>query len=261
MAKLSKIEAKNHAQALEYLKLDKLTTEQKDFVIKHYHEGATHINGVAGAFFTPYPLAWEFALCVAFNDNNKHRYIDICAGIGVLSYALINREPNAEIVCIDINPEYVEVGKKIVPEATWYCADVNDLDFIQSLGWFDCAYSNPPFGSVASFSKKRGPKYTGSEAEYKVIDIASMIAKNGTFILPQASAGFKYSGRQSYERDESDKYTRFSEQTGIELELSLSIDTSYEEYGKWRNCNPVVEFVDADFENLNTQQLELFKVA
>ena len=40
-------------------------------------------------------------------------FIDLCAGIGVLSIAALQRDPQRELVCIDINPEYVKAGKKI----------------------------------------------------------------------------------------------------------------------------------------------------
>ncbi|MEM6617579.1 MAG: hypothetical protein AAF619_13740, partial [Pseudomonadota bacterium] len=47
-----------------------------------------------------------------------------------------------ELVCVEINPAFVEIGKKMIPEATWICADVFDVLDIE-LGHFDCAVSNP----------------------------------------------------------------------------------------------------------------------
>lgn len=40
--------------------------------------------------------------------------------------------------------------RKVMPEANWICADILDLpDQVDQLGGtFDCAISNPPFGSV-----------------------------------------------------------------------------------------------------------------
>jgi 2-polyprenyl-3-methyl-5-hydroxy-6-metoxy-1,4-benzoquinol methylase len=39
------------------------------------------------------------------------------------------------MVCIEKNPDYVAVGRKVVPEATWICADVFDLP--ADLGRYD----------------------------------------------------------------------------------------------------------------------------
>jgi len=262
MAKLTKAEARAHAQAMEYLQQDQLTEEQKDFVFTHFHEAAYHVNGAAGAFFTPLELAWDFALDAVYNDEQKQfRYLDMCAGIGVLSYCLLKRKPGEQVTCVEINPDYVAVGKKLVPEARWICGDITDLALQEQLGFFDCAYSNPPFGAVPSFKNKRGPHYSGQEAEYKVIDIASQLAKNGNFIIPQGSSGFKYSGHSSYERDETDKYKKFHAQTGIHLDLGLSIDTTAEGYGRWKTCNPRVEFVVAEFDEIERDQLDLFSAA
>lgn len=61
-------------------------------------------------------------------DDQNYR---LCAGIGVLSYAAQlecsdRSRCYADITCVELNPHYVEVGKKVVPEATWICADVLD---------------------------------------------------------------------------------------------------------------------------------------
>lgn len=45
----------------------------------------------------------------------------------------------ADITCVELNPHYVEVGKKVVPEATWICADVLDPFLPDLLGQFDFA--------------------------------------------------------------------------------------------------------------------------
>lgn len=271
MAKLTKQEARRHAQAVEMLKQDVLTSDEKEFVFRNYHEAANHVNGSSGAFFTPFDLAWEFALDAMYNDESRvYKYIDLCAGIGVLSYSLLLRAPNAQITCVEINPDYVEVGKKLVPEATWICGDVTDKDLMASLGFFDCAYSNPPFGAVPSFSGKRGPNYSGSESEYKVIDIASKLASTGSFIIPQMSAGFKYSGVQYYQRDEedqNDKYYKFQNQTGIYLDIGMGIDTSLDYFQEWKGCKPRVEFAHAEFDDIkpvvvsDDRQFDLFMVA
>jgi len=172
MAKLTKTEAGAHAQAEELLKKDVLTYDERVFVLDHWHEGATNINGAVGAFFTPTGLARDFAI-----DACGGRTIDLCAGIGALAfhvfwrahYALERGEARPEIVCIERNPSYVEVGRKVLPEAKWICVDVFDLDFA-SLGRFRSAIANPPFGATPRTGN--GPRYTGRSFEFHLIDLA-----------------------------------------------------------------------------------------
>ncbi|MCC8939630.1 methyltransferase [Bradyrhizobium sp. Arg68] len=249
MAKLTKVEAKAHAEAVELLKKEVLTYDERVFVLDNWHEGANHINGSAGAFFTPTGLAGDFAI-----DACGGRTIDLCAGIGALAfhvfwrgnYARSQGEPGREIVCIERNPAYVEVGRKVLPEAQWICADVFDFD-LKGLGRFDCAIANPPFGATPRAGS--GPRYTGRSFEFHLIDIASDIADYGAFIIPQMSAPFEYSGVQCYRERRSADYLRFVEQTGIHLEAGCGVDCSYYR-DAWRGVAPSVEIVCANFEDM-----------
>lgn len=238
MAKLTKAQAKAHSQACDLLEKDALTFEDKIFVLENWQESAKHINTIAGAFFTPWSLARDFSLEV-YGD----RIIDLCAGIGALSLFAHSRcfEDPPEIVCIELNPDYAAVGRKIMPEATWIVGSVFDLP---DLGHFDCAIGNPPFGATPR--KERGPRYTGKDFEYHVIDIASDVADSGVFIVPQMSAPFKYSGQPCYEPNESDRYRSFREQTGIALEPNCGIDTHVHR-NDWHGVSVSTEIVLADF--------------
>ncbi|GGS37722.1 hypothetical protein GCM10010205_79500 [Streptomyces nojiriensis] len=45
------------------------------------------------------------------------------------------------------NPEYVAVGKRVLPDARWICADIVTMDTkTLGLGGFDYAVANPPYG-------------------------------------------------------------------------------------------------------------------
>ena len=241
MARLSKAQAKLHAQACEILQKDVLSSEEKWFVLENWQESATHINTVAGAFFTPVGLARDMSIEVPAG-----RVIDLCAGIGTLSYMVrMQHEHNGpvDLTCVELNPDYIEVGRKILPEANWICADVYNLP--EDIGHFDCAIGNPPFGATPR--QGRAPRCPGRNFESHLIDIASDIADYGVFIIPQETAPFSYSGQRNYQSTPSERNTEFEAKTGIVLEPNCGIDTSY--YADdWHGVSPRVEIVTADFE-------------
>ena len=243
MAKLSRVQASHHAKACEFLEKERLSFEEKCFVLEHWREDARHINSVAGAFFTPIGLARDFAIQVA-----GRCVIDLCAGIGALAFAIwqyhdFDRSQLGQMTCVEINPDYIAVGKKILPAATWIQADV--LRLPEGIGHFDCAVGNPPFGTTKASS--RSPRYTGRMFEYRVIDIASDISDHGVFIVPQTSAPFEYSGKQCYRWTGHERYREFSLQTSITLGPNCGIDTSAYR-NNWRGVAPTVEIVTADFQ-------------
>ncbi len=244
MARLSKAQAKAHAEAEAILAKDRLSEAEKFFVLENWQESAHHVNNLAGAFFTPWPLARDLSI-----EVNRGRVIDLCAGIGVLSFFC---ERNAdEIVCVEKNPDYVRVGRKMLPDARWIEGDIFDLP--RDLGAFDFAISNPPFGAIKR-AKATSPRYRGADFEYHVIDIASDLADYGVFIVPQMSAPFRYSGEQCFTRSASEKYAAFAGATSIALEPSCGIDTSVYR-NDWRGVAPAVEVVTTDFIEARSRRL------
>jgi Methyltransferase domain len=248
MSKLTKQQSALHAQACALLEKDELSEEDRLFVLEHWQESATHVNNVSGAFFTPIELARHLAI-----EVGGHRIIDLCAGIGSLAYAVYQRGAwsygRPQITCVEVNPDYVAVGRKVLPEATWLVADI--LDLPASLAGFDCVIANPPFGQIKQ--SRKAPRYSGSEFEYKVIDVASDLARNGVFLLPQSSSPFQFSGRRSYEEILPDKYKRSSEDTSVDLECNCGIDTSFATES-WRGVSIVTEIVLADFEEARARR-------
>ncbi|SHN17078.1 methyltransferase [Roseibium suaedae] len=249
MAKLTKAQRKAHTEAEAILRKDRLSEDEKDFVFQNWHEGANHINGAAGAFFTPWGLAADFSIDAGGAGG---RVIDLCAGIGILSYFLHHRAKWAdncpELTCVEVNPRYVEVGRKLLPEARWICADVFDWrDWQRELGGqhFDVAVSNPPFGAVRRTGN--GPRYRGRQFEFHVIDIAAQLADRGAFIVPQTSAAFRYSGAQYFKRVEAGPAAEFERLTGYRMHEGAGVDTSmYKD--DWKDTSIICEIACYEFD-------------
>lgn len=243
--KLTKPQIRAHNEACELLKKDRLREDEKIFVMENWQEGAEHVNSAAGAFFTPWGLARDLAL-----EIDGKTIIDLCAGIGTLAYFAY--EEGREITCVELNPDYVAIGKKIIPEARWICGSIFDQKFPTL---FDCAISNPPFGSIGG----RRDGFGGFE--FSAINYASTIARAGVFILPQASTPFKYSGQRNFEETMPDKVRSFIEKTGIAYEFNVGIDTGYF-LGEWHGVAPLCEICNFDFTSASRQpqesQMELF---
>ena len=253
MSKLTKREIQLHDQAVCLLQKEHLSHEDKLFIFENFREDAEHINSKSGAFFTPFGLANDFTLQSPCLYGKTIRIIDLCAGIGVLSYAAQlecsdRSRCYADITCVELNPHYVEVGKKVVPEATWICADVLDPFLPDLLGQFDFAIANPPFGRIANNYRK---SYMSGEFEYMVIEAASRIAKEGAFIIPQMSAPFVYSGTEDHRWLQEGRARTFEKRTGILLEFNQGIDTAYYK-NDWHCTAPICEIVCCDFAGTDT---------
>lgn len=220
-----------------------LTYDEKVFIMDNYHESQGQLNNLAGAFFTPSGLASDFGLEVPENCT----VVDMCAGIGALSFHLVHRlETKREIVCVERCVEYFNVGKRILPEVEWVNADIFDwakkCDKV-----FDVSISNPPFGKIKEDTYQGD--YKGGEFEFKVIETAKRISNYGVFIIPQTSAPFRYSGARYFEMVENDKHRKFVKDTNIILEPSCGIDTSI--YANdWKGVSPICEVAVSDFAEL-----------
>jgi len=249
MTRISSHHLKRHNESLRRLRKPSLTLSDKDYVIANYNEGVERVISTKGIFFTPPELAEAF--CIEVTGN---RIVDLCAGIGMLSYYYLHHGHHPKVavnpidlVCIERNPDFVKVGEKVLPEATWICDDITRPGFLESLGLFDMAISNPPFGSI-SHTRGSSFNYSGNHFEYKTIELASRVARHGTFILPQGSTPFAYSGKRQFEEQTVSKYTQFKHQTKILIGPSSGIDTSVYQ-SQWKFTQVTTEIACCDFTN------------
>lgn len=264
MAKLTKAEIKRHERALAVLDKPSLTDDDREIVFKNYHPGASFMNGKGGAFFTPWDLASDFSLEL----NGSHRVLDVCAGIGILSMMKYWRsgwpadtQDRLEITCVEINPAYCEIGKRLAPWANWINADIFDMD-VKALGAFDAVYGNPPFGKV--WRPRNGPRYKGPHTELHIIDWCAQFAPFGVFIVPQMSAPFRYSGVRCFEALKQGRGVEFQQQTGITLDVGIGVDCSIFR-DQWMGASPAIEIVTADYSTArpdeSARQLDLLDAA
>jgi len=236
MARLSKQQTKLHQQVLELVHSDKeLTFDEKEFILQNYQGDGV---GSTGAFFTPADLAWDLTI----DSGSTGRCLELCAGIGRLSFCQYYRHRPAHITCVELNPEYVIIKKRVLPDAEWICGDVLTYTSERS---YDVVYGNPPFGKIKTSEAVTG-SYSGSEFEYKIITHGSIFAPYGVWIVPQGSAGFVYSGAQYYERRESQKYKKFAELIGLHFEAGCGIDTSLFR-DQWHGTNVLYEVVTVEY--------------
>lgn len=250
MAKLTTTQRAKHDKALALLDKPTLTDWDKWEILENWQEHAENDTGRAGAFFTPPDMASDFDI-----DVYGTRIVDLCAGIGTLAFMAAREHrrcdtaPKRQIVCIEKNPSYVAIGKRILPEAKWICGDV--FDVAPTLGRFDYAIGNPPFGNVKCSAAAQ--RYAGKGFHMKLIHMASQIADGGTFIIPQQDAGFVFSvprgqgNRHGYGRQDSPAYAEWSAKTGITLDVGTGVDTEYFR-DQWNQRPPTLEIVVADFE-------------
>ncbi len=68
---------------------------------------------------------------------NGERILDIATGSGYLVKALLDRNPNASVVCLDIDSKQLRKTRSETPDIKCVCADAKHLPFKPSS--FDCA--------------------------------------------------------------------------------------------------------------------------
>jgi len=253
MSKLSKTQLAMHREAEARLEKAVLNDEDREFIFTNWHPSAETNTTAASAFFTPVNLAFDFEI----DAPASGRILDACAGIGVLSWALSVRSrykhngSYPDITAIEKNPAFIAIGRKLLPWVTWIEADIFDLPKMD-LGHFQCVVSNPPFGRMNKPKQKF--RYTGSAFELALIDMMSDYADAGAFIIPQMSAPFEYSGRQTHRRRHTRESRKFADQTGLYLSEGCGVDCNFHK-DEWQDVAPNVEIVTVDYDEHRAQGL------
>lgn len=249
--KLTKAQRKQHDEALKLLESDKdLSMVDREFIVSSWKPGATNDIGRGSAFFTPWDLAHH--LNIEVGDVEGKTILDLCAGIGILSlhsWLYCHHEPKPKVTCVEINPDYVAVGKRLFPEAEWIQASVFDLD-LQGRR-FDHFISNPPFGTIP-----KGMPRVAKKFEYAVAEIGMKHADFGTMIIPAGITDWRYSGRQGHQKEENRDYQKWMEKSGLQLAPNCGIDCSLLE--PFADANITVEITNVEYVEDHVAQGSLF---
>jgi predicted RNA methylase len=253
MGKLSKAELKAHNHAVELVNNGRaLSVDERQFIVENWHPGAVSDCTSAGAFFTPSDLAHDFGVVEVPSWGTV---VDLCAGIGGLAFFATRQHYRTEdssqykrIICVERNPAFVEIGRRVMPEAHWICGDVLNPDVWAEIGEVDFAFCNPPFGRMMQ-SDFKAPRYSGAEADLKVLDVAMMLAPMGAAIIPAQSAPFSFVG--GFNRRPSRKFDAFHRCVGVSLDGS-SVDATYHR-DNWRDVCPDVVVATWDVEAYGDQ--------
>lgn len=248
MAKISKQDLKVQKEVQELLwSKPTLTLDETEFIYENYNPSMDDNITEHGVFFTPLELAQDFNI---FTSKKGH-IVDVCSGIGMLSYKLIcyaYYQNNIEsLTLVEYSPKFTEIAKKLISPLSAYnedrrsftinfvCADAYASDtwknLISSLplsadGKYNLMISNPPYGTCPKEYKDKYSdhlKYFG-ERELMAVELALKYSRDANFIIPPGSSDVQFSGRPYMDTRESRKLTRFRKVLGEDYFFKFEID-------------------------------------
>lgn len=274
--KLTKAQLKIQAKVDDLLKnKPDLSHDDIDFVFANWHEGSCGNVSAAAAHFTPYSLAWDHAL---FAYGVGH-VVDIAAGNGLLTYALIGRDIHEghlkSVTCIEMNPVYHQLSKRLLEPLSGYTCSSDPIKINCVLGnifdqriWtsitsgltdqkFTHAIANPPFGNLSKEDKALAEPWLNytTKRDISAIELAWRHSHGASFILPTGSVDFRYSGHhRGFERipcNALDKLRKANPNMFLAMEAD-GIDCSiYRD--EWRSTKVNVEVASICFDRSQYQ--------
>jgi tRNA1(Val) A37 N6-methylase TrmN6 len=151
--RISKRDFKRQNELILILAQDPISEKDAEITYQEFNESMLGDVGSGSAFSTGFDLAANFALMAGPSGV----VVDVCAGIECLSFASRIRDYYhrriTKQITIEINPKYLEIGRKLCLFASWHLGSVFDKsiwnEIISKHGKIDCIISNPPFGSTS----------------------------------------------------------------------------------------------------------------
>lgn len=247
--KLSRAALRRHRDAMDLINAGRrLTIDEMEKVFSDFDPRVTGIREARQEFFTPVELASSLSLEVGHQDEGTV-IVDMCAGIGVLSFAVqqLNYDIALDIHAIEINPDFVEIGQKLLPDVTWHCGDFRDLEIWRQIPNTDVAISNPPFGKIPAWDGESWLTFKGKRGALQAVEVGVRQAERGiAAIVPQSCSPIHYSGvvQMQYVEPQGD-LKRFVESFPSAVFGIGSIDTSCFQK-MWKGASPKVEIVNVE---------------
>ena len=83
--------------------------------------------------------------------KKSHKVIDFCTGTGIIPFIIAGKTECNDIKGIEIQEEFVDMAKRTVDynnlsdRINFYCRDLKDIDFLNSMEKVDVVTVNPPY--------------------------------------------------------------------------------------------------------------------
>ncbi|NPV77157.1 MAG: ubiquinone/menaquinone biosynthesis methyltransferase [Anaerolineae bacterium] len=124
-------------------------------------------------------IRWRKIVIERLSPEPDARYLDIGAGTGDLAYAILSKEPHAEVVAADFTLEMMRIGRlrPFRERIHWVVADAENLPFNGSI--FSGVVSGFLLRNVSDAQKAVGEQVRVLEAGGKVVSLDTTPPKSG----------------------------------------------------------------------------------
>ena len=98
-----------------------------------------------------------------------------------------------ELFCLEQNPEFVRIGKRVLPDAVWIEGSFLDPSTVEQLqgARIHEVISNPPYGRLTPEDRKQANHLKATQSgktsklELAAMEVALQVAPTATFIVPE----------------------------------------------------------------------------